>query len=370
MDYKIHIREKGKGFQYLISYKLDNGNWKQTAKQGFSGKKEAKRAADGRVDELKAELKLNGTLRPEYADLTFGEFTQMLLEHERLTKEYNSILVLESSLRYFEDLNYIPMKDIRAFDIQKATDKIVMKGLKTRTIKHHLNKLSYVFAQAIEPFGVIASSPVGKIKLPQMDDAKTMSTLAEKALTKSEQETILNHLAQSRKELHYYYLCATALGTGLRIGELLGLTWGDVNFKERSININKQWKLLEEKKYGFGKLKKKNSYRIVPISDNTAHLLYDYKNSQAIQPLDNRVFPLSRNHSVSAQIVAHSKEVGIHFSMHTLRHTYATNLIANGVDFKTAAYLLGHDVEMTMKVYSHVNDDMKKEAARLINNIL
>ncbi|MCS4455170.1 tyrosine-type recombinase/integrase [Clostridium botulinum] len=47
--------------------------------------------------------------------------------------------------------------------------------------------------------------------------------------------------------------------------------------------------------------------------------------------------------------------------MHELRHTYATKLISNGVDFKTVAQLLGHTVEQTMKTYSHVNDDMMKK---------
>mgnify|MGYP002410257252 CR=1 FL=1 len=56
-------------------------------------------------------------------------------------------------------------------------------------------------------------------------------------------------------------------------------------------------------------------------------------------------------------------------SIHGLRHTYATLLIANGVDFKTAAKLLGHTVEMTMKVYSDVTDDMIEKTTDTINMI-
>ena len=52
-----------------------------------------------------------------------------------------------------------------------------------------------------------------------------------------------------------------------------------------------------------------------------------------------------------------------------LRHTYATMLIGNGVDFKTAASLLGHDVEQTMKVYSHVTNDMLEKTRNIIENI-
>ena len=60
---------------------------------------------------------------------------------------------------------------------------------------------------------------------------------------------------------------------------------------------------------------------------------------------------------------------GYNISIHSLRHTYATLLIQNGVDFKTAAALLGHNVEMTMKIYSHVNNDMINNAKRVIEKI-
>ncbi len=55
--------------------------------------------------------------------------------------------------------------------------------------------------------------------------------------------------------------------------------------------------------------------------------------------------------------------------MHMLRHTYATNLIANGIDFKTAPTILGHDVKVTMRIYSRVTDNIMKSAASKINAI-
>ena len=61
--------------------------------------------------------------------------------------------------------------------------------------------------------------------------------------------------------------------------------------------------------------------------------------------------------------------VGYEITMHTLRHTYATLLIANGTDFKTAAKLLGHDVEMTIKTYSHVTDDILERVSKTVNII-
>ncbi|RHW62664.1 site-specific integrase, partial [Clostridium botulinum] len=63
------------------------------------------------------------------------------------------------------------------------------------------------------------------------------------------------------------------------------------------------------------------------------------------------------------------KKHGYTITFHELRHTYATRLIANGVDFKTVAQILGHSVEQTLKTYSHVNNDMLNKAHSVIEKI-
>ena len=63
------------------------------------------------------------------------------------------------------------------------------------------------------------------------------------------------------------------------------------------------------------------------------------------------------------------RQAGYDISVHGLRHTYATMLIGNKIDFKTAAKFLGHSVDMTIKIYSHVNQDMIDAATLKIKNI-
>lgn len=76
------------------------------------------------------------------------------------------------------------------------------------------------------------------------------------------------------------------------------------------------------------------------------------------------------------QLVLHTQirtkynKLGYNISIHTFRHTYATNLIMNRLDFKTTARLMGHTVEMTMKTYSHVNDEMLIRATKIINECI
>lgn len=63
------------------------------------------------------------------------------------------------------------------------------------------------------------------------------------------------------------------------------------------------------------------------------------------------------------------KKLGFNITIHELRHTYATKLTANGIDFKTVAQILEHTVEQTMKTYSHVTNDMFNRASTILTNV-
>jgi len=116
----------------------------------------------------------------------------------------------------------------------------------------------------------------------------------------------------------------------------------------------------------FGSLKSKNSKRIVPIPPKTLSELKAYKKISATD-INNRIIILNKNTYIGTYSPKLKKLFGI--TIHELRHTYATLLISNGIDFKTAAKLLGDDVKQIIKTYSHVTDDMLKNATNKIAKI-
>ncbi|MGJ0905884.1 tyrosine-type recombinase/integrase [Clostridium botulinum] len=127
-------------------------------------------------------------------------------------------------------------------------------------------------------------------------------------------------------------------------------------------------KLKKKKKYGLGSLKNKNAYRVVPFSDNVYTELKNFKN---IYPLNfnDRLFKFTNTASMASRLSELYLKKGYDISVHELRHTYATTLIANGVDFKTVAKLMGHSVQQTIITYSHVTDEMMKKATETIRSI-
>ena len=353
MDYNITYRQKDKGWQFIISYKV-NGKWKQKSKQGFKSKKEAKPIADKMLNELKK----NENLNVELHDITFGEFVDMYMEHIKLHLEKNTIDSYYISLQYFKKIYDIEMKNIRTLHIQNCIDEMIKINLSPETIKIYSCKIASIFNSAVKKYNIISKSPCTNIELKSKKEPST-----KKALTESELKDLLN----KTKNMKYKVIFSLAGMCGLRIGEILGLKWNKIDFKNDLITIDIQWKNLKDGTIGFGDLKSKNSYRTIPMPPYVKKLLLEWKKYHPID-ISNRVV-FYKGSNLSYHFSKKIKEIGYNISIHELRHTYATTLIANGIDFKTVAKLMGHDVKQTMQTYSHVTSDMMNNAANLINKI-
>ncbi len=353
MEYNITYRQKDKGWQFIISYKDINGKWRQKSKQGFKTKKEAKPVAEKMLSDLKKNVKKQDNY---LGKITFKSFSEMYLEHEKLYKESKTIESLITVIHRFEGLNDQEICKITNLDIQKIIDNMTKEHLNNNTIRYYLKILNSIFLCAKLKYNLLDEVPSKYIKI-----GKPIPT-RKKALNDAEIQDLLLKFKDSK----YYLVVYLAVNTGMRIGEILGLTWNDIDFNNCLISVNKQWKKLKDNSWGLGSVKSKNSIRIIPISNSVTNELLKYK---TIINIDNRVFNFKSKDTVLLRVNKLLKENGFNISLHELRHTYATKLIANGIDFKTAAKILGHSVEQTMKVYSHVNNDMLNKAHSIIENI-
>lgn len=355
MNYNVTWRKKDKGWQFIISYKDSTGKWKQKSKQGFKTQKDGKPIIDKMLKELESTVKNNIDIHD--SEKTFKEITEIYLEHIILYKEYYTIKGYKNCFSKFNVFNDKKIKDIKKFDVQKVIDNFIKEGLKQSTIETYLRRLNTFFKYVKDDLNLIIELPTMNVKIP-----KEKNEPNKKALTKKELDVLLKSLKTNK----FYIVAFIAANTGMRLGEVLGLTWNDLDEINLTLNVNKQWKVSKDKKSNFGALKSKNSNRVIPISPNTLKELKIYKKNN---PTDicNRVAPF--NHASIDKYLNPKLRQLAGISMHELRHTYATMLISSGIDFKTAAQILGHTVEMTMKTYSHVNDDMMKKASETISKI-
>lgn len=264
--------------------------------------------------------------------------------------------------------------DIRGFYAQMAAD-----GYSHGMIQLVHNLLSPSFEMAVND-GIIRRNPA-KGALCNYGRAKEESV----ALTVSQQKRLLEFARNSSYYNVYVPMLIIMLGTGLRCGELVGLTWDDVDMEKRKININHQ---LIYKNYGNGCMfhihppKTDSGTRIIPMSQKVYEAFQEQKKLNALLGRDENVkvenysgfifvtrnqrpfIPTSVNKVLYKMVNAHNRMENIKeeeklpsISAHTMRHTFCTRMSENGIDIKALQYLMGHaNINITMQVYNHVND--------------
>jgi integrase len=305
------------------------------------------------------DLNEKNIIDKNYNSITLKELFELFIEHNKLYKEPKTISTYEDAKNNFKELWEIKIIDIKKIHIQSAIDKLTQKGLKRSTIELNFKKVKLVLNYYTDNYDNSYLPPIKNITLPKQ------ITEEKNALTKTELYELLNKIKVSEKD-KYYIATLLAGYCGLRIGEILGLTWNDLKENEMLLDINKQWKLDKNGDENFGELKSPNAYRKVPITQKVLTELKEYKNT-SITDINKRIIVVKPESFISQIDRITNKYSNV--SIHELRHTYATLLISNDVDFKTAVKLLGHDVKETINTYSHVTDDMLNNAVNKIKNI-
>ena len=230
------------------------------------------------------------------------------------------------------------------------------------TIYQTLIALYNMFDSAVEN-AIILKNPVTKsVKLPKPVEKKT------KVLTIDEQEKFMEEAEGSSNYPQYFFI----LQTGVRTGEMVGLKWEDIDFEKNVISIRRSMEYrYSVGEWRIGPPKTKHGYREIPITKANRDMLLELKKSadagRYVQDEFKEVVFINRkgmptkNSTYDVHIGKLTKKAQIqNFSMHTLRHTFATRCIEAGMRPKTLQQILGHSsINITMNLYVHVTDEEK-----------
>ena len=173
-----------------------------------------------------------------------------------------------------------------------------------------------------------------------------------------ERKRLENYLLHNQNNTNISVLLC--LFTGLRVGELCGLKWGDIDFQSGTVSVQRVNK-HDKSEVVIGSPKSKSSVRIVPISDFILNILKQKKKGDDFYIITGTCKP-AEPRTMQNRFKAILKVCGIrNVNFHLLRHTYATVCIENGFDPKTLSELLGHaDASITLNRYVHSSMLMKK----------
>ena len=272
------------------------------------------------------------------------------------------------------NIGNIPLEKLTTMDLQKLYRTLLTKGrverieaenqpsgLSAKTVRNINQVISSALDLAVAQ-KIIPSNPTDACELPKVEH-REMQTIPEEQL----QAFLAEAKATGVYEMYYI-----ELATGLRRGELLGLKWQDIDWKNGIIRVRRQIARVDGQIVE-APLKTKNSYRTVTISPQAIEVL----KRQRAKTHDQYVFPSPNGGPISPdsvnnmlnRVLARAGIPKVRF--HDLRHTFATIALQNGVDIKTVSGMLGHfSAGFTLDTYAHVTTSAQKEAAQTMGNIL
>lgn len=294
------------------------------------------------------------------------------------------------------DLGQYKIRTLKITDIRRFYNKLVdVRGLKVSSLDTIQLIIHQVLDLAVQDD--LVRKNVSDNGLRELKRMRGIDSIPRKSLTVEQQKLFLNYLKNTDKYKHWYPTFAVMLGTGLRVGELTGLRWEDIDFQNNLIKVNHTLVFYERSKssktgYGINTPKTKAGYRTIPMIKTVREALQKqqtYLQKEQIRSVDNidgfrdfiflnrfghvqnqgplnkalkRIIrdcnfaELDKNPSINNDCLLPN------FSCHVLRHTFTTRLVESGMNVKVIQNVLGHsDIQTTLNIYADVTRDMKNQ---------
>lgn len=273
--------------------------------------------------------------------------------------------------------------DLKIMDMKKFFLSLADDGISYDSIKNLKDIISMAFRMAFED-QLLPVNPMAFNFSALMNKKREKK----KPLTDEERDIFLDYVKNDRYHNFYYEAVYILFYTGMRISEFCGLTLKDIDFKERTINIDHQLLVEEDGTEYISSTKSESGVRVLPMTDDVAECFHVL----AVRVMRRREQPVVDGHSgffyLSADRTrpAHGRDWADHFwemrrrfrklnpdyhvfhiTAHICRHTYCTNMAKAGMPPKALQYLMGHaNISTTLDVYAHVNTDDVRAAVNKV----
>lgn len=411
----VYVQKRGNVYQYQFAIASIDGKRKYKNKSGFRTKSEAIEAGVKAYNEY---INVGHCIEP--SKMSYSDYLDYWMkEHCEINLKYHTIQAYQNIIKNHikPKLGFYMLSQLTTSVIQEFINNIYLeKGFSKNFLKNILKVLKGSLGYATDVVGFIKVNPSLKVRLPKYDIPDSDPVYI---LSNEEVEKILERFSNNPC---VYYAFLTAYYTGLRVSEVFGLTWDDIDFVKRTITVNKN--ILKKNQAGgtkkrlisgnsttvwyFGTCKTKGSYRTIEIGDTLLKALKKYKEEQiqnrkdygdtymkhykksVINPYNNKQEIKILNAYAELQIpldevdfvfvkkngvyegtdsckypfkVIHY-ELGIPCRFHDFRDTHATKLIESGADIKAVSKRLGHrNIDFTYNIYVRVTQKMESETA-------
>jgi integrase len=339
----------------------------------------SKPLAEKRLREVLIELDKGIFIRP--TKLTLGEYlSQWLTDYCEPNLSERAVEAYRYNIDAYicPKLGHIPLKSLQPAQIQRLYSDLLKKGHR-RTAKYCHQTLHRALRIAFKQ-GIVSRNVTDACEVPKLEDKEA------RFLNESEAVKFL----EAARQTPYSSMAYLFLTAGLRRSELLALRWSDINLEDGRLSVTRSLHQLglgdNKGKFIFKSPKSKKSLRIIPLPSSTVQVMKEEYQAQLetkkalgmdVTP-DDLVFshlidgsPL-RPDSVSHAFARIAKGAGLSEAhLHTLRHSYGSVLIKQGIHLKVIQELMGHSsVKVTGDIYSHILPGQKEAAVKNFDGFL
>ncbi len=377
-------------WQLILSLGTDpvTGKRKQKCRHFFGNKTEARAALADFKREMEQGLKFNAE------KILFGDYAQSWFDERQAsgtlapsTIERNR-QILAILLPYLQDVRLI---DIDATTLRNLYIKLTKDGVGQASAVKAATVINQVLKQALND-NIILSNPCDRVKAPKPQKSKVAVALDKTgiakltaALDKEESKVYPNaKIQQPRHNADVSHITAIrlAIASGMRRGEILALSWEDIDFSSCTVTVNHTLcTVTNELKIP----KTETSIRTISLDKQMIDKLINWKRMQALYLLSLGIVQNGKTPVVSNEVGEridgsnltrwwHSfqKQYGFEgLRIHDLRHCHATALVSSGLNIKAISSRLGHaSVSTTLDLYSHAQRKDDEHAANIIGEIM
>lgn len=383
-------KPKKPNWEYRFEMASVDGRRKQASKSGFTTQKEAEKAGTKALAEY-----LNGGVFKTSSNMSVSDFLDMWL------REYVNVNLRPSTQESYRhiiechlkpSIGHYKLQSIDAMTLQRFMNSYKEKEFSRNRVRSIRSTLKTALDYAVEPARYLQQNPMLYVKTPAITTRKLVNH--RNVVSVDEWQRIIERYPFGHK---YHVPLMIGYHTGLRRGEVLGLTWDDIDLENGIIHVRKQQSKLRDSKmrWCIAPLKTKSSMRSVKMG----FTLHETLKRERIRQKENRLkygeyFKRYRFEHIKDEIYeiiddpngnihpvciwdhgqfinrdtfnrcirAIREKLGIELDFHSLRHSHATILSENGVNPKSLQMRLGHgDIQTTLRNYVHETDKMASE---------
>ena len=441
------VRKKGNKWYYRFRMQEEDGRWKMHEFQGG----ETKRETEALLRQALEDYNMSGRVISP-GNLTVTELGDMWyadeVEHSALTtngrNDYRNVLrqIKEHPLGATK-LRNVTVEQLQAYVDEKYYGAFDEDG---RQLKHaysesHMRKqfhvLDHMFKYAVYPKQIMRDNKMQYVRRRKKQKPVALFDEMEPAVQTISHEEYLqltDMLANHETDSYLLLPVQLAYHTGMRAGEVCGLTWQDIDLSDMCLTVKRAMYYDMETKCWELKVPKSNKPRVIDFGESLAEILRKERKRQFEEASRNNPYyqrhyfqvreingrqhyqiftdpgsavPANASRSTKGKFIGqHSPEIELkpvqfvcskplgellttqtlkwcnklvqkelpalnHFHFHELRHTYASTLVTNGANFKDVQELMGHsDIRITLNTYSHVTPHSRKRAAAVFEQAI